>query len=169
MSFAPDELWRLEHPDQTPPLEALQGLALHLRLWRYPPAGAYLSYGLFVPVREEVQPLVRGIRWRPRRRSPALAALKRRPPAATLPSVRDAIVGAEALAPFLAEAPAILGTFAERPEPLELEGEHRGIEGYGALTHARFEWNAFSDHPVARWTERLWSLLEAALRDRETS
>lgn len=169
MSGAPDELWSLEHPEQAPPLEALKGLSLHLRLWRYPREGAHVALGLFVPSRGTARALVRELRCGRRSRSPALAALKRRPPKAALPRVRDAVVDTEELASFLAEAPTILAAFTDRPEPGDVEGDLRGIEGYRALTHARFEWNAASMHPVASWTDSLWRLLEAALRDRETA
>lgn len=172
MSGAPGERWRLEHPEQSPPLDVLQGLGLHLRLWRYPREDAPVSYGLFVPLDPTGRPLVRELRGDAPadrvRRDSAVAALKRRPSETPDVRVRDALVDVDALAPFLAEASSILSAFTERP-PVDPERDLRGIEGYRSLTHARFAWNPPSDHPVSSWTDRLWELLEASLRDRETA
>lgn len=170
-------LWSLEHPDQIPPLERLDGRTLLLRLWRYRRWSPHRAWGIFTAARTPADPLVREVRWNAvadlRRMTSSVQALKRRSSVRPSLRVRDAVVGAPRIGPFLEEAPRILPI--ARPSPragLRPLRDVVGIEGYRSLTPVRVEWEERSPDvgPAVRaWVARLQALLESALRERETA
>lgn len=167
--------WGLEHPDQSSPPRIPPDLTLRFRLWSYPSRGPHLSWGLFLPLWNDGQALVRESRWNApsdrRRLSSRLATLKRRHLESPDLRLRDAVVDPDRLAPFLLQAPEILSTWAPAA-PEDVAPADCGLEGYRSLTHVRLEW-AHADEEraagVVAWAVRLKRLLRSSLSERETA
>jgi len=139
-------LWLLAHGDQGSPRESIQAMAQELRLWRYLRNGAYTSWGILMPVRENrgKRALVREVTWdRPRdwkRSMGTVEHLKRRPSNDPSLKIRDAELRWTELAPFLDWA-AGLPPGLSGPIPPRNSVEHLyGLEGFRSFTHLRFEW-----------------------------
>jgi hypothetical protein len=168
-------IWLLEHADQSPLRESSPGMALQLRLWRYPRSGPYVSWSVLLSVRDfRTRPgIVREVVWdRLRdwkvRRSP-LEALKRRHVEEPTIRSRDAVVSWHALAPFIDHA-AVLRAAGPAAEPGSPGKDSAGLEGYRSLAHVRFEWTGKGPRRVREtvaWISRLRALLVRALRERE--
>jgi hypothetical protein len=171
-----DAHWRLEHPDQSAPVEPIRGMALQLRLWQYPRSGAHLSWSLILPVRDyrARRSVLRETAWdRPadwkRSQFPA-RNLKLRP--LPLPSIRirDAEMDWADLAPFLDETGGLPMEALGKDPTLSPEKGACGLEGYRSLAHVRLEWAGKGPRgwksTIAR-VERFRKVLVRVLRDRD--
>jgi len=155
--------WLLRNADQTPPRDHLQGMALQLRLWRYPSSGAHVSWSILLPVREyRTRPsIVREASWNPSR--------ERKRGAAVDPDVRlrDAEIDWADLSPFLEKAggfhPGITGLVAASATGMSVAG----VEGSRSLAHVHLEWSGRGPRAWAgtiAWFERFRKLLARTLR-----
>jgi hypothetical protein len=169
--------WTLAHVDQCPPREALRGMGLQLRLWRYPRSGPHLSWSLIIPVRDyRARPAVireaswdRSADWQAT--MGPMNALKRR--ARLVPSIRlrDADVDWSDLAPFLDAAGRLpverLGTDPSLPS----EEGGCGLEGFRSLAHVRLEWAGKGPRgwgATITWFEQFRRMLVRIMEERAT-
>lgn len=150
--------WLLRNADQAAPRENLQGMALQLRLWRYPFSGVHVSWSILLPAREyrARKSIVREASWDPSRERKRRAAVE--------PDVRirDADIAWEDLAPFLNKAggfhPGITGIVAASESGRGVAG----IEGSRAFAHVRLEWSGRGPRAwsaTIAWFERFRRLL----------
>jgi hypothetical protein len=168
-------LWALEHAQQLSPGGRVERMRPLLRLWTYSSEGTYTSWTILAPVEAGglASPMVREVVWRRRRDEERMASVNRKHLLRTKPQVtirfRDAELSSDELGPFLKTAarlfvPKIL---TDDPEP---DSDACGIEGYGALTYLRMEWQGPAPvewaQPVA-WVTDLRELLVASLIERE--
>jgi hypothetical protein len=153
----------LRGADQAPPRENLRGMALQLRLWRYPTGGKCVSWSVLVPVRDYRArlPIVREASWDPAREPKRGACID--------PEIRirDIEIEAADLAPFLKTAggfqPHMMGAVA----PAAPGRSIAGIEGGRDLSHVRLEWSGRGPRAFAAtiaWCERFRRLLADAFR-----
>jgi hypothetical protein len=151
----------LRNADQAFPRENLQGMALQLRLWRYPSEGIRVSWSIFQPVRDyrARMPIVRQASWDPSR--------ERKHGASVEPDIRirDAEIDAADLDPFLKTAggfhSGIAGVIASRAQDTSVSG----VEGCRAFSHVRLEWSGRGPRPCASvisWFKRFRQLLARA-------
>jgi hypothetical protein len=170
-------LWLLEHADQSPPSEHLRGMALQLRLWRYPRSGARESWSIILPVREyrERRAVVREVAWdrpadwkrtRARIKSPKVLDI-------LTPSVRirDAEMDWTALAPFLDAAGRLPMSTLGGPPHAPLEEDAFGLEGFRSLAHIRLEWSGRGPggwRATTAWFGKFRRLLVQAMKHRDT-
>lgn len=168
--------WLLEHPDQIPPLDLLEGRSLRFRLWQYRPFGPRRSWGLFVPMAEGDRALAREVTWDEavdrRHMSSRLRALKRRPAEEPTVHVRNAVVDRARLEPLLLDAHRLLPVGAIAPDEAAPGGDEFGIEGYREMAYVRLAWQGRlpAEHRDAvAWAVRLRTFLESSLLDRETA
>jgi hypothetical protein len=155
--------WLLGNADQAAPREHLQGMALQLRLWRYPRSGAHVSWSILLPVREfrAKKSIVREAAWDPSRER------KRKAGGEPDVRIRDAELSWEKLAPFLDKAgglhPVLTGMTAG-PQP---RTSVAGVEGSRSFSHVRLEWSGRGPRawaPTIAWFERFRKLLARTVR-----
>src|SRR6185503_6198778 len=158
----------LRNSDQAAPRENLQGMALQLRLWRYPCSGVHVSWSILLPVRvyRARMSIVREASWDPSR--------ERTRKAGDEPHIRirDAEIAWEDLASFLDKAgafhPGTTGIVAA-------SGPGRGVagvEGSRAFAHVRLAWSGRGPRAwsaTIAWFERFRRLLSRACRESATS
>jgi len=169
--------WVLAHAEQCPPSEALRGMALQLRLWRYPRSGPHLSWSLIVPAKEyrERRAIVREVRWdRPsdwQAATAPLRALKRRDPIDPSVRLRDAEIGWADLGPFLDAASRLLAKNLGKDPSLPSAEDGCGLEGFRSLAHIRLEWAGKGPRgwgATIAWFERFRKTLVRIMDERDT-
>lgn len=170
-------LWHLEHADQRPPRDTTRGMALQLRLWRYPRSGVHLSWSVILPVRDYRgrRAVVREVAWDRiadwKHRMAPLETLKRRQVLEPSLRSRDSEVSWEDLMPFLD----VIGGFRS-PMPLAAPATSSphdafGLEGYRSLAHIRLQWAGRGPRgwgDTIAWVGRLRELLVRSMHDRDT-
>jgi hypothetical protein len=162
-TFAGRATWMLSNADQASPRENLPGMALQLRLWRYPCSGVRVSWSILLPVRDyrARRAIVREASWDPSRER------KRKAGAEPDVRIRDAEIDWKVLSPFLDKAggfhPGISGTVA----PSAAGTSVAGVEGSRSYAHVRLEWSGRGPRAWAEtiaWFERFRKMLARALR-----
>lgn len=157
--------WLLRNADQAPPRENLQGMALQLRLWHYPPCGRRNSWCIFLPARDlhARAALVREASWDPSR------VRRRGAPAEPDIRIRDAEVDRAELRPYLSTAgglqPGGTGVVAASATATSVSG----VEGSRGLSHVRLAWRGRGPRPCAStraWFVQFRRLLARAFRSR---
>ena len=170
-------LWLLEHADQLPPRETLRGMALQLRLWRYPRSGPHVSWSVILSVREyrARRAVVREVTWDRladwKQRMAPLAALKRRQGLEPSIRSRDSEVGWDDLAPFLDVVGGLRSPIPARDPAIPSKGDAFGLEGYRSMAHVRLLWNGRGPRgwgDTIAWIGRLREVLVRSMRDRDT-
>jgi hypothetical protein len=154
-------IWRLRHASEAAPRERLQGMALQLRLWRYPRSGVYVLWSILLPVRDyrTRKAIVREASWDPSR--------DRRRGADVEPDIRirDAEMDWKDLSPFLDQA----GGFHSIAAAPMLPGKgSAGLEGSRSLAHVRLEWSGRGPRAWAAtiaWVGRFRNLLVLAFQE----
>lgn len=153
-------IWLLRHADEAPPRERLQGMALQLRLWRYPRSGVRVSWSILLSVREyrTRKAIVREASWDP--------SLERNRRAGVEPDVRirDAEIDWKDLSPFLDKA----GGFHPSTVASIPTGRcDSGLEGTRSFAHVHLQWSDRGPHAWAStiaWFERFRKLLVRAIQ-----
>jgi hypothetical protein len=152
-----EALWQLEHPDQLPPREDTNGMALLLRHWRYPRSGEHVSWSALLPVRDyrSRRAVIREVVWDRladwKRRNDELGALKRRPGFPASVRVRDAELSWDELSPHL-DALGALRTPPGPAVPAPSKEDAFGFQGHRSLAHVRLRW---SGKGPRSWAESL--------------
>jgi hypothetical protein len=167
--------WTLAHADECPPREALRGMGLQLRLWRYPRSGPHVSWSLIVPVRDYRvrRATVREARWDRtsdwQTATAPLKSLKLRAPVDPTVRLRDAEVDWTELAPFLDAAGRLPARSLGTDPSLPSEQGGCGLEGYRSLAHIRLAWAGKGPgdwKATIAWFERFRSLLVRIMEER---
>ncbi len=172
-----EALWQLEHADQLPPREVTRGMALLLRLWRYPRSGPHVSWSVILSVRDfrARRAVVREVVWDRladwKQKMAPLEALKRRQVPAPSVRSRDSEVSWADLAPFLDAVGGLRSPIPARNPALPCREDAFGLEGYRSMAHVRLQWNGKGPRgwgDTLAWVGRLRTLLVRSMRERET-
>lgn len=156
--------WLLRNADQASPRETLQGMALQLRLWRYPISGVHVSWSILLPVRDyrARKAIVREASWDPSR--------ERKRKAGVEPDVRirDAEIDWEDLSPFLDKAAGFHAGTTGIVAPSGPGTSVAGVEGSRGLAHVRLEWSGRGPRAWAAtiaWFEGFRRILVRSFRE----
>ncbi|MBI2932816.1 MAG: hypothetical protein HYY16_14310 [Planctomycetes bacterium] len=168
-------LWTLEHADELPPRDTIEGMRSQLRLWHYSSSGAYTTWSVILPVGRNARnkrPVVREVVWdRGRDRGRAISGVEKlrlRSKGAPSIRVRDAEVAWEDLAPFMEEATRLTAA-PPVPRRKDIRGDRYGIEGFRSMAYLRVEWEDEGPPEWAAsitWISRLRKLLISAVNAR---
>jgi hypothetical protein len=169
-------LWLLEHADQLPPREPLQGMALQLRVWRYPRSGAHVSWSVILSVREfrAKRAVVREVVWDRladwKQRMAPLEALKRRQILAPSIRSRDAEVNWADLEPFLDRVGGLRSPTPPLLPRVPSKEDAFGLEGYRSMAHVRLQWSGKGPRgwgDTVAWIGHLRQTLVRSMRERD--
>jgi len=170
-----DGLWALENARELSPGGRVERMRPLLRLWAYPPDGAYTSWTILTPreAGDLGSPMVREVVWGRRRDEEHMSSVNRKHMLRTKPQLsirfRDAEVSSQKLAPFM-ETAARLFVPAILRDDSDSESDACGIEGYGPLAYLRMEWQGLCPVEWAQpfaWVTDLRELLVSSLVERE--
>jgi hypothetical protein len=169
-------LWTLEHADQLPPRELTNGMALQLRLWRYPRSGAHASWNLILPVRDvrARRAVVREVVWDriadwELRMAPRETLKRRQIQVPTIRS-RDAEIAWEELMPYLDMVGRLRSPMPILAAATPSTRDAFGLEGYRSMGHLRLQWHGRGPRgwgDTIAWIGRLRRLLVGSMRERE--
>lgn len=161
-------LWLLSNADQAPPREPLYGMALQLRLWKYPRSGMQVSWSIILPAREYKGrgAVIREVSW-----DRTLDWKRRKAVPEPAVRIRDGKVDWEKLSPFLDEAGGFRLGMAGAAAALPAGTDRAGLEGTRSFAHVRLEWSGRGPRgwgTTIAWFERFRKLLaRATKRNRE--
>jgi hypothetical protein len=169
-------LWFLEHADQLPPREPLHGMAMQLRVWRYPRSGAHVSWSVILPVREyrARRALVREVVWDRladwKHRMTPLGTLKRRQILAPSIRNRDSEVNWVDLAPYLDGVGGLRSPIPPLLPKVLTKEDAFGLEGFRSMAHVRLQWSGKGPRgwgDTVTWIGRFRETLVRSMRERE--
>ncbi len=171
-------LWHLEHADQSQPRDLLRGMALQLRLWRYPRSGEYVSWSVILSVREfkSRRAVVREVAWDRlsdwKHRMGPLETLKRRQVLEPSIRCRDSEVNWNDLAPFLDVVGGLRSPMPPRDPAAPSKEDAFGLEGSRSMAHIQLQWNGKGPRgwgDTVAWIGRLREVLIRSMRERDTA
>jgi hypothetical protein len=168
--------WRLEHADELPPRDSTRGMALLLRIWRYPRSGSHVSWSILLPVPDHRQrrSVVREVAWDRladwKRQNSRLEALKRRSLLEPSVRTRDAELDWADLLPQLEVLSGLPAALPASRSPAVSKDDEFGLEGHRSLAHVRLRWSGKGPRgwagPLSR-VSKLRNLLMRTMDERD--